>query len=155
MFRRSRLAYRTSSGTLRFRAGQFISKTRHHVNDQRPLLEEMEQILLFVVFILQRRFFRWRSSVLKLKPRLWKTRCAAFIHQLEHRTLLVKQMRCSDVYLRHDGQRFLVNTEATQISSVFHGSVQLGREPTRKELAVDGLGRVAQLPVFSRHVPEQ
>ena len=46
MFRKSRLAYRTSSGTLRFRAGQFISNTRHHVNDQRPLLEEIEQILV-------------------------------------------------------------------------------------------------------------
>jgi hypothetical protein len=73
-----------------------------------------------------RRFFRWRSRVLWLKPRLRQTSlrriplftnsatncrttarvrrlrvascCSPFIHQLKHRTLLIKQMHYSDTY---------------------------------------------------------
>jgi hypothetical protein len=54
---------------------------------------------------------------------------------------------------RPDGQRFLVNSADQQCSTL--SSVQLGRELTKKELAVVGLRRVAQPPVFSRPVLEQ
>ena len=81
---------------------------------------------LFVVFLFHRRFFRWRSRVLWLKPRLRQNSlrriplftnsatncrttarvrrlrvascCSPFIHQLKHRTLLIKQMHYSDTY---------------------------------------------------------